>query len=415
MDPTTTTPAPAGATRRSRRSAAAPAPAGDVVDVDVAVVGAGQAGLAAAHHLRRAGLVAIGSAGWQSARATFVVLDENAAPGGAWQHRWPALTMAAAHHVHDLPGMALPVPEDDEQAAVAVPEYFAQYEDAFDLNVQRPVRVDRVEPDGDALVLRTHSVIDPSVVVRWRARGLVNATGTWTKPFWPAVPGRETFAGRQLHVRDFHVPEDLADGPVIVVGGGTSAVQLLLLLAPVTTTTWVTRRPPAWRDEQFTPELGREAVAVVDERARAGLPPGSVVSATGLPLTEEYRAGIEAGVLVARPMFDRLEPGGAVWDRPAPVPADDVAPGARVAGGWVDGPAFVPARTVLWATGFRPALDHLAPLRLRTADGGIVVDGSRVVADPRVQLVGYGPSASTIGATRAAREAVRDLRLTLGL
>jgi hypothetical protein len=37
------------------------------------------------------------------------------------------------------------------------------------------------------------------------------------------------------------------------------------------------------------------------------------------------------------------------------------------------------------------------------------MDGTEVVSDPRVQLVGYGPSASTIGANRAGREAVRHL------
>jgi hypothetical protein len=37
-----------------------------------------------------------------------------------------------------------------------------------------------------------------------------------------------------------------------------------------------------------------------------------------------------------------------------------------------------------------------------------------VAADPRIQLVGYGPSASTIGANRAGREAVTRLRTLLG-
>ena len=35
---------------------------------------------------------------------------------------------------------------------------------------------------------------------------------------------------------------------------------------------------------------------------------------------------------------------------------------------------------------------------------------TRVVADPRVHLVGYGPSASTVGANRAGRAAVREIR-----
>jgi cation diffusion facilitator CzcD-associated flavoprotein CzcO len=216
------------------------------------------------------------------------------------------------------------------------------------------------------------------------------------------------FAGTQLHTHDYRTPEQLAGRRVLVVGGGISAVQHLLAVHPVAaSTTWVTRRPPDWRDEEFSPELGRAAVARVAERTAAGLPPGSIVSATGLPMTAEYRAGIASGVLRARPLFARLVPDGAVWD--------DAAVRGPLADGWVTGPAHVPADVVLWATGFRPALDHLRPLGLRTPDGGVLLDGTAAVADPRVQLVGYGPSASTVGANRAGREAVRRVRALLGL
>jgi cation diffusion facilitator CzcD-associated flavoprotein CzcO len=371
----------------------------------VVVIGAGQAGLSAAYHLRSHGFTAVGEHGWEAADRTFVVLDDSPAPGGAWQQRWPGLTMADAHNVHELPGMPLLVPDQTEPAMKAVPYYFAQYEDAFDLHVQRPVRVRRVSSDGadGRLVVESHSVDRPDDSVVWRARGLINASGTWTKPFWPAYPGQGSFRGRQLHTHDYRTPEELADGHVVVVGGGTSAVQLLLAIAPLTTTTWVTRRPPSWREEQFTPELGRAAVALVEERTRAGLPPQSVVSVTGLPLTPAYREGIEAGVLQPRPMFSRITPTGVEWDEPA-----------AIEDGWVGGPSFVETTTILWCTGFRASLDHLAPLHLRGSGGGIVMDGTSVAADPRIQLVGYGPSASTIGANRAGREAVTRLRTLLG-
>ncbi|WP_426593146.1 NAD(P)-binding domain-containing protein [Cellulomonas sp. McL0617] len=392
MDPSQSPPQ----TRRSRRARTPSGP----VDVTVVVIGAGQAGLSAAYHLRKYGLVAVGEAGWSTADETFVVLDDAPQAGGAWQHRWPGLTMADAHGIHDLPGMPLVAPDPDEPAAFAVPYYFAQYEEAFDLRVQRPVQVSQVAPlDDGSLLVRSHSVTRPDEVVEWRARGLINASGTWTKPFWPTYPGRASFVGRQLHAHDFRLPEDLSDGHVVVVGGGTSAVQLTLAVSRVTTTTWVTRRPPAWRDVRFTPELGRDAVAEVDARTRAGLPPSSIVSVTGLPLTPEYRLGITAGILAARPMFSRITPTGVEWSSTDPVPD-----------GWTGGPAFVEARTLLWCTGFRASLDHLAPLHLRAPGGGIVMDGTQVVANPRVQLVGYGPSASTIGANRAGREAVHNLR-----
>ena len=356
--------------------------------VDVLVAGAGQAGLSAAYHLRRAGL---------RPGDGMVVLDASERPGGAWQHRWDGLTMAHAHGVHELPGMALPDVDPQERASAAVARYFAAYEEAFGLDVVRPVRVRRVReatPDEGAglLVVETDRGT-------WLTRGLVNATGTWDKPFWPSYPGRADFAGRQLHAHDYRTPDDVAGQHVVVVGGGTSAVQILLEIAEVTTTTWVARREPIFAEADFDEDARRAAVAKVEERTRAGLPPQSVVSVTGLPLTDANRKGLESGVLRRLPMFERIVPDGVVWA------ARDVPPA----------PPHREAGVILWATGYRPALDHLAPLRLRCAGGGIVMDGTQVVGEPRVQLVGYGPTASTVGANRAGRTAVRNLRRLLGL
>jgi cation diffusion facilitator CzcD-associated flavoprotein CzcO len=337
--------------------------------VDAVVVGAGQAGLSAAYFLKRAGL-------------DFVVLDANPGPGGAWQHRWPSLRLGKVHGIHDLPGMRFAAEDPDRPASEVVAEYFGRYERELDLPVRRPVKVTAVRDNGLTLTVESDAG-------SWETRTLVNATGTWDKPFWPRYPGQETFRGTQLHTVDYVGPEQFTGKRVVVVGGGASAVQALMELAPgAAATTWVTRREPVWREEPFTPEYGREVVAKVADAVRAGRPPESVVSVTGLMLTPEVRAARRSGVLHRLPVFDRLTADGVAWD---------------------DG-RFVPADTILWATGFRHSLDHLAPLRLRGAGGGIAVEGTQVASDPRVHLVGYGPSASTIGANRAGREAAAGVR-----
>jgi thioredoxin reductase len=368
----------------SRADPDPPRPTSLRLKTEIVVIGAGQAGLSAAYHLRRLGVAAVRG---------YVVLDAAPAPGGAWQHRWPSLTLSTVNRIHDLPGMAFAHAVDtsatEVQASVAVPKYFAAYEQAFALPVYRPVQV-RVVCD------RTERLVVESDRFDLSARGIINATGTWETPYVPEYPGAALFRGRQLHTKDYRGAAEFAGRHVVIVGGGISAIQLLDEISRVTTTTWVTRRPPEFRAGPFDDEAGRAAVKQVEERVRRGLPPTSVVSVTGLPVTPRIASMRARGVLRRLPMF-----------------GDIVEDGVR----WPDG-TVVRADVILWCTGFRSSLDHLAPLLLREEGGGITMTGrlaTQVAKDPRIHLVGYGPSASTIGANRAGNAAAMELTTFLGL
>lgn len=356
--------------------------------LDVVVIGAGQAGLSAAYYLARHGLVA---------ETDFVVLDANPAPGGAWLHRWPSLTLGGAHGIHDLPGMKRPPSDPREPASAVVSSYYGSYEKTFDVPVHRPVKVLGVRPlVADSAMLFPEDdgglptdIAGPPLVVEtdrgsYETRLVINATGTWDKPYWPHYPGKDVFTGRQLHTHDFRSVTEFAGQRVLVVGGGTSAVQFLLQLAEAgVETAWTTRNPPEFTSREFDPDWGRDVERKVNERTAAGLPPLSVVGVTGLPLTQQYRDGMAAGTLVSRGPLQGLTPSDAVF---------------------ADGTTFA-ADVVLWATGFRAALDHLAPLKLREPGGGIIMEGVKVAREPRLLMVGYGASASTLGASRAGRAA----------
>jgi len=346
-------------------------------ETDVVVIGAGQAGLSAAYFLRRAGF---------ANNTGFVLLDHGRRAGGAWQYRWPSLVLGKVHGIHDLPGMEFGTPDTSRPASEVVSEYFDRFERTFDLPVHRPVDVVSVSygPDDRLLVASADDT--------WAARAVINATGTWDRPFWPRYPGQETFRGRQLHTAGYTGVDEFRGQRVLVVGGGTSAIQLLIEIATVAADTiWVTRRPPVFHEGPFSEDWGREAVAKVDRAVRAGKPPASVVSVTDLAYTPEVLKAQADGVLDRKPMFERITPSGVIWADGTETPVD----------------------VILWATGFRAAIDHLAPLHLRAPGGGITMDGTRVVAEPRLHLAGYGPSASTIGANRAGRAAVADIRKLL--
>ncbi len=350
----------------------------------IAVIGAGQAGLSAAYHLKKQGL-AMGR--------DFIVLDEAPGPGGAWQYRWPSLTLSTVNRIHDLPGMPFAQTLEQEaatvQASIAVPRYYGMYEKEFDLRVYRPLKVEKVYLRHDRFYIDSPQAL-------FSALGIINATGTWENPNIPAYPGADLFGGEQLHTKDFKTADYFAGKHVIVVGAGISAIQLLDQISKVTSTTWVTRRPPEFREGPFDDVAGHHAVALVEERVRKGLPPLSVVSVTGLPVSEEVINMRKRGVLERFPMFSEITRTGVKWEDGREEKAD----------------------VILWNTGFKSALDHLKSVLPREESGGIVMGGrlaTLVVKAPRIHLIGYGPSASTIGANRAGAAAARELMNTLGL
>ncbi|MCU1545486.1 MAG: NAD(P)/FAD-dependent oxidoreductase [Homoserinimonas sp.] len=349
----------------------------------VVVIGAGQAGLSASYYLRKLGL---------APGKEFVILDRGPGAGGAWQSRWEALKIGSAHRINDLPGMdalglSFDTADRSRPAKETVADYYRQYELFYDLNVHRPVHVRSVSNRGPDLVV--HFTDERGHGAELVTDVVVNATGTWGSPFMPWYPGMNTFTGRHVHTVDYRDAHDFAGEKIIVVGGGTSAIGFLLELEHVASAlTWVSRRPVEFLNEgELNMEAGAAAVAMQDAAARAGRALPSIVSGTGVPRTRRIQSAIDRGLLVAKPMFSVIEPAGVRW---------------------ADG-AFQHADAILWATGFRPELRHLAPLKLREREGGITVGQGASWKDPRIFFAGYGPQASTIGANRAGRMIARQV------
>lgn len=349
------------------------------MQADVVVIGGGQAGLATAYFLRRTGL-------------SFIVLDNQPQPGGAWQHGWKSLRLFSPANWSSLPGWPMPVsasgvyPSRDE-----VLDYFTRYEARYEMPVMRPVQVEKVSKDGQFLLIHTDKGI-------WKSRAVVSATGNWSNPYIPFYPDSDLFQGKQQHSAFYVDPQPYMNQRVAVVGGGNSGAQILAELSTVAKAIWITPAPPTFLSDDVD---GRVLFERATERWLAQKEGRSVESPVGglgdIVMVPPVRQARDRGVLVADRPFSRFTQSGIAWDDGRHVEID----------------------AVVWCTGFRPALQHLEDLGVIEADGKVLVRESHCIKEPRLWLVGYGDwtgaaSATLAGVTRAARSAVAEIAHDLG-
>ncbi len=220
----------------------------------------------------------------------------------------------------------------------------------------------------------------------------MSATGTWRAPFVPVYPGRETFAGSQLHSADYAGPEPFAGQRVLVVGGGNSGAQILAEVASVAEAIWVTERPPRFLPDGVDGGVlfrwASERWKAQQEGRAASVPEGGLGDIVMVPAVVDARS---RGALVAHAPFDHFTMSGVRW---------------------ADGTSAV-VDTVIWCTGFRPALSHLEALGI-VSEGRVRVSGTRAIDEERLWLVGYGEwtgyaSATLVGVGRTARSTVDQI------
>lgn len=339
---------------------------------DVVVIGAGQAGLAVGYYLRRTTL-------------SHVLLDAEDGPGGAWRHTWPSLTLFSPARWSSLPGWLLPRGEGEYPTRDELLAYMAAYEARYALPVERPVRVHAVSRDGERLRVATDAG-------DWLARAVVSATGSWANPVIPEVPDIERYRGTVLHSAHYPGPAPFAKQRVVVVGGGNSGAQIAAELEEVASVTWATREPPTFLPDHVDGRYLFDQATARYTALQEGRTPDPPRSLGDVVAVAPVRAARARGGLRAVPMFTRFTAHGVVWPDGRETAED----------------------AVIWATGFRAALAHLAPLGLVDAAGRIAVQGTRAVAEPRLWLVGYGEwtgfaSATIIGVGRTARGTVEEV------
>lgn len=342
-------------------------------EVDVVIIGGGQAALSTAYFLKRK-------------KISFIILDNQQRAGGAWLHAWQSLRLFSPNTWSSLSGWMMPATADTYPTRDEVIAYLTAYEQRYQFPVVRPVQVDHLEQQqGDLNVYAGDRY--------WRAKAVVSATGTWGQPYIPKYQGVENFEGLQLHSADYVNAEPFKNKRVLVVGGGNSGAQILAEVSKVAETTWVTMTPPQFLADDVD---GRVLFLRATERLKAQQEGRSIDQPVGglgdIVMIDTVKDARARGVLHSREPFLSFEQNGVMWSDTSKQAVD----------------------AVIWCTGFKPALNHLKSLGIVEPNQTVAVENGRSMKVPNLWLVGYGEwtgmaSATLIGVSRTARQTADEI------
>ena len=176
--------------------------------VEVVVIGAGQAGLSVGYFLARHSV-------------PFVILDANARVGDSWRSRWDSLRLFTAARYDGLVGMPFPAPALSFPTKDDMADYLEAYAKRFALPVRSNVRVDRLFREGDRYVVVAGDR-------RFEAAHVVVAMATYQRPRVPEFARQLDPGIVQLHSSEYKNPSQLKPGGVLIAGAGNSGAEIAL-------------------------------------------------------------------------------------------------------------------------------------------------------------------------------------------
>src|SRR5919202_6164741 len=169
---------------------------------EVAIVGAGQAGLALGYLLARQG-------------RRFAILEAGPSVGTAWRERWDSLLLFTPRRYDSLPGLAFPGDPDGYPTRDEVVAYLERYAERFELPIELGSRVRSLTRQDGTFVLDLGDR-------RIEAEQVVVATGPFQVPRVPAFAGDLAGDVFQAHSTGYRKPADVPEGTVLVVGEGNT-------------------------------------------------------------------------------------------------------------------------------------------------------------------------------------------------
>jgi putative flavoprotein involved in K+ transport len=176
--------------------------------VEVAVVGAGQAGLSLGYFLERQG-------------RRLVILERAGEIGPAWRERWDSLTLFTPRRYSALPGLPFTGDPEGYPTRDEVVAYLERYAETFELPIELNSEVTKLEQDeGGRFGLE---LSDGRTVT---ADQVVVATGPFQEPYVPKTAESLAADVFQTHAVGYRRPDDVPPRTVLVAGGGNTGYQI---------------------------------------------------------------------------------------------------------------------------------------------------------------------------------------------
>ena len=201
----------------------------------------------------------------------------------------------------------------------------------------------------------------------YSAKAILSATGSFQNPFIPEIQDRRLFQGIIMHSSQYQSPEKFRGKRIAVVGEGNSGAQILSEISLITETVWVTQNEP-----RFLPDVvdGRYLFDAASRMYEAKLQgePFKPLALDDVVMAPSVKAARERGILQMslRP-FDRFSSDSLVWASGHTEKAD----------------------VVIFCTGFKASLHHLASLHVVNTEGKVPTHESKATNMANLWLVGY--------------------------
>jgi putative flavoprotein involved in K+ transport len=167
-----------------------------VRDLDVLIIGGGQAGLAMGYELKRAG-------------HRFQIVERNPHIGDSWRNRYDSLVLFTPRAYSALPGLPVPGNPHDYPTKDEMANYLERYARHFDLPVLTETGIWSLTRLGGGF----RAVTDAGGIID--ARSVVLATGAFQRPSIPTISNQLSPDVLQLTPESYKRPHQVPHGRVL--------------------------------------------------------------------------------------------------------------------------------------------------------------------------------------------------------